>query len=71
MAGVLPDPPIKNRPVSKTGAERGVYWKLEKYPANHLSGPLPRKGSGSGAEQPAIVFDHILIVLTISSCLNV
>nr|DAU75820.1 MAG TPA: hypothetical protein [Caudoviricetes sp.] len=45
--------------------------KLGEYPANHLSGPLPRKGSGSGAEQPAIVFDHILIVLTSSSCLNV
>lgn len=69
MAGVLPDPPIKNRPISKTGV--GRLNKLGEYPANHLSGPLPRKGSGSGAEQPAIVFDHTLIVLTSSSCLNV
>lgn len=69
MAGVLPDPPIKNRPTPVL--EMGRLNKLGEYPANHLSGPLPRKGSGSGAEQPAIVFDHILIVLTSSSCLNV
>lgn len=69
MAGVLPNPPIKNRPISKTGV--GRILEAGEYPANHLSGPLPRKGSGSGAEQPAVVFDHILIVLTSSSCLNV
>lgn len=40
MAGVLPDPPIKNRPISKAGV--GRLNKLGEYPAHHLSGPLPR-----------------------------